>query len=171
MPYPPRIALVGPPGAGKTTFGRALADALDYELIDLDTRIEQRAGRSIPELFAERGEAAFRFSEAAMLRWALTREQVVIATGGGCILRADNRRRLKEQACTVHMTLPEPQLWERLSRSRHRPLLQTENPRARLQQLLKERGGYYKQVAALTVSRPSVSGLLDRIIRLRAPRT
>ena len=162
--------MVGPPGAGKTTFGRALARALDYELIDLDACIEQRTRRRIPELFAERGEAAFRLQEAAMLRWALRRAQVVIATGGGCVLRADNRRRLKECACTVYLTLPEPQLWERLRRSRHRPLLQVENPRARLKQLLAERGGYYKQVAALTASRPSVSGLLNRITRIRSTR-
>lgn len=148
----PSIALIGMMGAGKTRIGRELALCLGWRFIDLDRWIEEREGRSITELFAERGEDYFRQCESEALRhWALV-PQVVLATGGGIVQRSENRLSLGANYRIIFLDATLGTLWERVRRSRHRPLLKVENPRARLRSLLQIRLPLYRQWADLVVT-------------------
>jgi len=121
-----RIFLIGFMGAGKTTVGRELAARLALDFVDLDQRIEQRVGRNVPEIFAERGEAGFRRLEEEGLDEVLRQDDVVVATGGGCFARPENRARIHERGgISVWLDVPMQGILSRMgeiSRQR-RPLL------------------------------------------------
>jgi shikimate kinase len=108
------IYLIGYRATGKTTVGRELAYLLRWQFIDADVLIEERAGKSIREIFAQEGEAGFRDRESELLREVSNRQDHVIATGGGIILREENRKLLKETGFVVWLTATAPTLWERI---------------------------------------------------------
>ena len=130
-----RIILVGPMGAGKSTIGRQLSNALKKDFKDSDHEIVARTGASIPLIFEIEGEEGFRKREAAMIDELTQLDGIVLATGGGAVLRGENRRALKERGVVIYLYASIDQLFERTSRDRNRPLLQTENPRQKLKDL------------------------------------
>lgn len=145
------IVLVGMPGSGKTTVGRDLAKRLGLRFVDTDHEIEARTGVKIPIIFEIEGEDGFRKRETQTLD-DLTRESnMVLATGGGAVIRAENRALLRERAVVVFLSVPPAILWERTRHDRSRPLLQVADPRGRLEELLKVRGPFYREVAHIIV--------------------
>ncbi len=158
-----RIFLVGPMGAGKTTVGRRLAEALGLEFVDCDQAIVERTGASIPLIFDIEGEDGFRRREARMLEELTARDGVVVATGGGAVLREDNRRLLKERGTVIYLRARLDDLLARTARDRNRPLLQTDDPRATLARLLEEREPLYREVADLVIT--TGQGGVQRVVK------
>ena len=151
MSFPKRnLVLVGPTGAGKTSIGKMLAQALDWQFIDLDRLIERRVGASIPQIFAEKDEPYFRKRESEALVEALAQHQVVIATGAGCVLSETNRQRMRELGCVVYLQLDVEQQLQRLKRDTTRPLLQRSDREQVLWQMAQVRDPLYADVAHLT---------------------
>ncbi|MGE5321171.1 MAG: shikimate kinase [Hyphomicrobiaceae bacterium] len=155
------LYLVGLMGAGKTTVGRLLAKHYGCVFYDSDHEIEGRTGVRIPVIFEIEGEAGFRKREEAAIADLTALSGIVLATGGGAVLSAANRDKLKENGVVIYLRgLPE-QLYERTRHDRNRPLLQTENPLARLRELFKQRDPLYREVADIVVDtgRQSVAGM------------
>ncbi len=148
---PSSIILVGPMGAGKSTIGRQLSTVLKKTFKDSDHEIIARTGASIPLIFEIEGEEGFRKREAAMIDELTRLEGIVLATGGGAVLREGNRRHLKERGVVIYLYASLDQLFERTSRDRNRPLLQTEDPRGKLEQLMTQRDPLYREVADMVV--------------------
>jgi shikimate kinase len=145
------IFLVGMPGAGKTTIGRALAKRLEMTFADSDKELMARTGVAIATIFEIEGEAGFRLRESAALAELVKRDQIVLATGGGTVLASENRRLLKENGTVIYLCATLEDLWQRTRRDVERPLLQTEDPRATLETLLHTRDPLYREVAHLIV--------------------
>lgn len=145
------IVLVGPMGAGKSTIGRQLSNALKKEFKDSDHEIVARTGASIPLIFEIEGEEGFRKREAAMIDELTQLNDIVLATGGGAVLREENRFNLKQRGVVIYLYASVDQLFERTSRDHNRPLLQTENPRQKLQELMEQRDPLYREVADMVV--------------------
>jgi shikimate kinase len=169
MPHnPQRIALVGLSGTGKSSVGRLLAEGLGWALLDVDTLIEQLAGRRIPQIFADEGEPGFRDREAEALRQALSEPGRVIATGGGAVLRLENRRLLRDEALVVWLDAPTEALIARLrAHDEERPLLSGDDPAARLEALRLARAEIYAEVAHLRVDTGGLSHaqVVEEIVR------
>jgi shikimate kinase len=145
------LFLVGLPGAGKSTLGRQLARRLGKTFVDADAELERRLGVTIATIFEIEGEAAFRDREEATLADLATLTNIVLATGGGVVIRAANRERLKANGTVVYLHAPPEMLRERTRRSRHRPLLNTSDPGARLVELYTARDALYREVAQCVV--------------------
>jgi shikimate kinase len=145
----PRVVLVGPPGAGKTTVGTLLAAALGLPFRDTDTDIERAAGKPISDIFVDDGEDAFRTMERAAVAAALSTFDGVLALGGGAVL-ADATRELLGEHTVVYLSVELADAAARVGLGAGRPLL-TINPRATLKYLLDQRRPLYQQVAMLTV--------------------
>lgn len=141
------LFLVGLPGAGKSTLGRALARRLSLAFVDADTELERRLGVTIPTIFEIEGEPAFRDREEATIADLVLRTGIVLATGGGVVIRDANRLRLRENGTVVYLHALPTTLRERTRRSRHRPLLNAADPLARLAELYAQRDGLYREVA------------------------
>jgi shikimate kinase len=145
------VVLVGPMGAGKSTVGRGLAHLLKRDFLDTDQEIEKRTGVDIPTIFEFEGEPGFRQRETDMLRELLGRENLVLATGGGIVMRPENREMLKHHF-VVYLRVPVAEQHRRTRRSARRPLLNgTADPRARLEDLFRIRDPLYAEVASLTL--------------------
>ncbi len=129
------IFLVGLMGAGKTTVGRALAKRLNKRFVDSDHEIEARTGASIPWIFEIEGEESFRQREAEVIRDLTAQPGIVLATGGGAILRAQNREYLKTRGTVIYLRAGVNSILQRTSHDRNRPLLQTADPRKRIEEL------------------------------------
>jgi len=159
------IILVGLMGVGKTTVGKALAKRLGWRFLDTDQEIEAKTGVSIPVIFEIEGEDGFRNREARALGDVIHLENAVIATGGGIVLREDNRAQLLRSGLVVYLNASPERLIERLRHDRSRPLLQVPDPLARLHELQVQRDPYYRHVADLVVDvdRLGVSGILRLI--------
>ena len=147
----PNIYLVGPMGAGKTTVGRHLAELLRREFIDSDHEIERKTGASIPWIFEKEGEVGFRIRENMVLNELTTRQQLVVATGGGAVTQAKNREYLKHRGIVIYLYTPVELQLQRTYRDKNRPLLQVENPEQRLRDLLQIRDPLYRDVAHLII--------------------
>ncbi|HRO57912.1 MAG TPA: shikimate kinase [Burkholderiaceae bacterium] len=164
--HPRPIILVGMMGSGKTTVGRRLAARLGRDFVDADKEIEARCGVPVTTIFELEGEEGFRQREACLLDELSSRAGLVLATGGGAVLRAENRARMRERGFVVFLRAGAAGLWQRLKRDRVRPLLQTENPRQRIVDLLAQREPLYREVAHLTVTsgRLPIDALVTDII-------
>jgi shikimate kinase len=166
------ITLIGLPGSGKSTVGRQLARRLSADFIDSDHAIEQRLGCSIREYFEREGEAAFRDVEQAVLHdlvqshAAVEQPMMVLSTGGGSVLREENRSLLKNHGTVVYLRSSPEDLFRRLRHDQNRPLLQVGDPMQRLRDLYRQRDPLYKETAHFQVEtgRPSVATLVNMII-------
>ncbi len=152
MAKPNRIFLIGPMGAGKTTIGKQLAQSLGMTFGDSDQEIQRRTGVDIPTIFEYEGEEGFRQREQQAIDDLTQVDNQVLATGGGAILRAENRQHLSARGIVVFLACSPEQQFERTYRDRNRPLLQTEDPLERLKTLMAEREPLYLSTADYTVS-------------------
>ena len=161
------VYLVGLMGAGKTTVGRSLARRLALDFVDSDREIEARTGVSIPTIFEIEGEEGFRRREAAVIEALSCLSGQVVATGGGAVLRAENRANIRASGYVVYLNVPPQILWERTRHDRNRPLLRVADPLARLNELFTLRDPFYREVADLVVDggRGSASGLLQLLTK------
>ena len=145
------IYLVGLMGAGKTTVGRRLATILGRDFVDLDQALEERTGVSIAHIFEVEGEKGFRNRETAMLREASQIGDNVISTGGGVVMREENRNVMAQSGQVIYLRASFELLWHRLKDCQKRPLLQTENPAQKIKDLLAERDSVYAEAANIIV--------------------
>ena len=165
------IFLIGPMGAGKTTIGRHLATLLHKQFVDVDHEIERRTGVTIPIIFEIEGEAGFRRRESALVDELSQDDDIVMATGGGAVLMEENRQALKERGTVVYLHADFDTLVERTRRDRNRPLLQTEDPRGKIEELLRQREPIYRELADVVVDtglRAPTSVARDIVTRLKA---
>lgn len=146
------IYLVGPMGVGKSTIGRVLAAELHLNFRDSDKVIEDRTGANIPWIFDMEGEEGFRDRESSVLAELAKEQDVVIATGGGIILREANRAVMKSSGHVFYLTASIEHLVERTSRDKKRPLLQVENPRQKIIELLAMRDPMYREAADFVIN-------------------
>src|SRR5450830_308279 len=160
------VFLVGLMGAGKTTIGRMLARKMGMRFVDSDHEIEARTGASIPLIFEIEGEASFRRREAEVIRDLCGQEGIVLATGGGAILNPDSRALLQERGTVVYLRAGISSILARTSHDKNRPLLQTADPRKKLEELLAQREPLYLEMAHLVVDtgRPNVQSMVQIII-------
>ena len=151
MTYQGNIFLIGPMGAGKTTIGKLLAKSLGVTFFDSDKEIEHRTGVSIPMIFEYEGEAGFRKRESEALEVLTQLSGIVLATGGGAVLMPENREFLTRRGFVVYLQCPVDKQVERTHKDTNRPLLKTDNPRARLEELYRTRDPIYRQLAHFVV--------------------
>jgi shikimate kinase len=145
------VILVGPMGAGKSTIGRHVAELLHKQFLDTDHVIEARTGATIPLVFEIEGEPGFRRREAAVIDELTRQDNLVLATGGGAVLSADNRRVLRERGIVVYLCAPLDTLVERTQKDRNRPLLQNTDRREKLAEILRVRDPLYRETAHIVV--------------------
>lgn len=143
----PSVFLVGPMGAGKTTIGRLLAKQLGRTFVDSDWYIESQTGADIAWIFAKEGEAGFRERETRAIDELSQQQQIVLATGGGAVMSAQNRDFLEQRGIVVYLNAPVDVQMARTAKDKSRPLLQQPNPRKILQDLYSTRDPLYRQVA------------------------
>jgi shikimate kinase len=143
------IFLVGLMGAGKTTVGKLLAKHLGKRFVDSDHEIEKRTGVKVAVIFELEGETGFRAREEIVIDELTQETEIVLATGGGVILREGNRNALHSRGTVIYLRASADDLWRRTRNDKNRPLLQTDNPRARLQELLTQRDPLYSGIAHL----------------------
>jgi shikimate kinase len=148
---PANIILIGFMGTGKSSVGRLLARQLDYRFTDTDQLVVQLAGKEIADIFATRGEAHFRELESNALRSLAEQERRVIATGGGIVVREENRALLRALGFVVWLTAREEVIFERVARNKKRPLLQTADPQGTIHRMLGERQALYAAAAQWTI--------------------
>ena len=161
------IALIGFMGTGKTVVGQVLAKKLDKQFIELDSLIEQRAGKSIPEIFQEDGEIAFRELEIEATREVPKGRDSVIACGGGIVLNKINIDRLRESSRIVHLTASPVTILKRTSTGKNeRPLLNVPDTALRIKELLKFRQPFYERAADITIntSKLDIDAVVEEII-------
>ena len=161
-----RVALVAMPGGGKSTVGRQLAQSLQVPFVDTDTLIEQQIGMPIKEWFALKGESSFRDIEQAVIAQQNDGQNMVLATGGGAVLREANRNFLQQNFTVIYLHSNPTALYRRLRYDKSRPLLQVANPFQRLEELYQERDSLYRQAShfILETGRPSVQTLVHKIM-------
>ena len=145
------IYLVGLMGAGKTTVGRQLAKRLNRRFFDSDHEIESRTGVRVPVIFDIEGETGFRKRESQILAELGRQTDLVVATGGGAVLAEENRRCMRDTGIVVYLSAPPSVLHERTRLDRNRPLLQVEDPLARLTELFEQRDRLYCEAAHIVV--------------------
>ncbi|MET3134023.1 shikimate kinase/3-dehydroquinate synthase [Oxalobacteraceae bacterium GrIS 1.11] len=160
------LYLVGLMGAGKTTIGRILARKLGMRFVDSDHEIEARTGASIPWIFEIEGEASFRRREAEVIRDLTMQQGIVMATGGGAILNADSRAYLKARGTVIYLRANVNSIMTRTSHDKSRPLLQTADPRKRIEELAIQREPFYMEVADVVIDtgRPNVQSMVQTIL-------
>ncbi|MFN9470464.1 shikimate kinase [Acidovorax sp.] len=162
-----RCALVGMPGSGKSTIGRQLAHRAGVPFIDLDHRLEEVLGTSIRQFFEEHGEARFRELEAEELAKAAAQPGgMVLSTGGGAVLRAENRGVLRAMGPVLYLRASPEEIYKRVKHDRSRPLLQGGNPMDKLRALYAQRDGLYRETAhyVIETGRPTVHMLVNMIM-------
>ena len=154
------------PGAGKSTAGKQLARRLGRQFVDSDHVIEARLGCSVRSFFEREGEAAFRDLESAVLAELVLQKDIVIATGGGIVLRAANRVALRSHCHVIYLRSSAEELFRRLRHDTQRPLLQVADPLGKLRELLRERDPLYRDTAHFIVEtgRPTVQTLVNMVL-------
>lgn len=153
-------------GAGKTTVGRPLARRLERPFFDSDHEIEARSGARIPAIFEQEGEVGFREREAGVISDLTRHDGIVLATGGGAVLRRENREVLQKRGFVIYLHTNPHDLWLRVGTDKNRPLLQTTDPKGRLEALYAARDPLYRECAHLVVetSQPSVESLVNVVL-------
>ena len=171
MIHSENIYLIGLMGAGKTTIGRMLAKSLAMPFYDSDKAIEESTGVDIPTIFEFEGEEGFRDREQKMIRQLTKIDGIVMATGGGAILREENRHLLKENGFIVYLKCSVERILERTRRDTQRPLLRTDNPRGKVESLYAQREPLYLACADYQVDTGSLSSKVAVNYILNAFRT
>lgn len=169
----PSVFLVGMMGSGKTTIGRHLAALLGFDFQDTDAIVEARTGADIAWIFDVEGEAGFRDREQRAIAEATKRRRLVLATGGGAVLRPENRCLLRRRGVVVHLDAAAEVLVDRVRRDRRRPLLQGQDAGQRIAALLAERQPLYQAAAhfaVVTDGRPARVVAADVLARLQSRR-
>lgn len=147
------IALIGFMGAGKTVVGKALAEKLHLKFFELDTIIERKAGKPIPEIFREDGETAFRNLETEAVKDISKQENAAIACGGGVVLNKINIKRLRQNAVIIYLeAIPEIIMKRLMNSGDGRPLLDSADRETRIKELLAQRKPLYEQAADITIT-------------------
>ncbi len=146
------IFLVGPMGVGKTTIGSHLARKLKFDFVDSDTEIEKRTGASISLIFDIEGEEGFRKREAQMIEQLTQNRHIVLSTGGGSVLDEVSRQNLRSKGFVVYLKASVEILYERLKKTRNRPLMETDDKKQVIENLLAEREPLYLAVADITIA-------------------
>lgn len=149
-PSKPRAILVGPPGAGKSTIGRRLANALGVELFDTDAAIERETGRTISDIFATDGEEHFREIEERVVREAIIHQRGIVSLGGGSVL-SKNTRQLLRGHTVIYLEISEAEGVLRTGASNARPLLAGADPKAKYRELMRRRRPLYREVATIRI--------------------
>lgn len=171
----PNLFLIGPMGAGKSTIGRLLAAELSRPFYDSDHAIQDRCGADIPWIFDVEGEPGFRQREIQMIDELTQLPEVVVATGGGAVLREENRRALRERGTVVYLMTTVEQQLKRTAKDRNRPLLQCANREQVLNDMFAARDPLYRATSDITVRtdrrspRAVVNEILRRVYRLVDP--
>ena len=167
MKTPGSLFLTGPMGAGKSTIGRQLSRQLRMTFYDSDREIENRTGVDIPLIFELEGEQGFRKRERLVIDELTSLPDIVLATGGGAILDADNRKHMAERGLVIYLHASVNQQLARTKHDRNRPLLQTDNPRQRLDDLMQLRDPLYREIADLVIDTDGkrVMAVVNQIIR------
>lgn len=162
------LFLIGPMGAGKSTIGKQLARELKLEFYDADQEIEARTGADIAWIFDVEGEEGFRKREAAVIDELSQLQGIVLATGGGAVLTADNRNRLAARGTVVYLHTTVEQQVRRTARDKRRPLLQNDIPDETLKDLMQSRDPLYREIADMVVATDgrTVRSVSTEVIRL-----
>ena len=160
------VSLVGLPGSGKSTVGRQLARRLQLPFFDSDKVVEERIGCSIKDFFAREGETAFRDVESAVIDELTLKTGCVLSTGGGAVLRPENRLNLHSRGHVIYLKSMPEELARRLKHDTSRPLLQVDDPLTRLRDLFAVRDPLYRETAhyVIETGRPSVAMLVNMIV-------
>lgn len=167
------VFLIGPMGSGKTAVGKQLARALNLEFCDADAEIERRTGVNIPFIFEKEGESGFREREREVIGILTSRDNVVIATGGGAVILPENREHLARRGRVVYLKTSVAQQMERTRHGKQRPLLNTADPESKLRSLMEQRAQLYESIAEITVSTDGqrVATVCEQILaQLQKPR-
>jgi shikimate kinase len=151
------VFLIGPMAVGKTTIGKQLAKRLNLEFYDSDQEIEKRTGASVSLIFDVEGEAGFREREEKMIAELCGLTGIVLATGGGAVLREANRKALRKNGFVVYLRATVEAQLERTKSSKNRPLLDTEDRRAALESLMENRESLYTNEADLIIDTDRMS--------------
>ncbi|MGA7539390.1 MAG: shikimate kinase [Steroidobacteraceae bacterium] len=164
----PNIVLIGPMGSGKTAVGRSIARHLGKPFYDSDAEIVRRTGVDIPYIFEREGEAGFRQREREAIEALAALKGIVMATGGGAILLAENRQLLAQRGCVVYLDTSVEQQAERVRHGRHRPLLSNVDPAVRLEELMAVRDPLYRSIADIIVATDGrrVRAVAEDIVRM-----
>lgn len=157
------IYLVGMPGAGKTTVGRQLARRMQRSFIDADHEIEARTGVRIPLTFDIEGEQGFRDRESKVIAELAAESNLIVATGGGAVLRPQNRAALKQGGTVVYLHAAPRLLYERTRLDPNRPLLQVADPMSKIEELFAQRDPLYREVADIVVN--SIGGSISHLVK------
>ena len=152
MLKPSRIFLIGPMGTGKTTIGRQLAQRMGLEFDDSDQEIQRRTGVDISTIFEYEGEQGFRQREKKVIADLVEEDNLVLATGGGVVTESENRRLLAARGFVIYLHCSPQQQFDRTYKDKNRPLLDTDNPLQKLEELMAERDPYYREISDLVVS-------------------
>ena len=162
------LFLIGLMGAGKTTLGRQLADHLQYPFYDSDNVICQRTGVNIPTIFEIEGEQGFRQRESMVIQELTAMDNIVLATGGGAVLREENRHCLRNRGTVIYLHVLPEILFERTKYDKNRPLLQVADPLSKFRELYETRHELYCQTAhmILEVGKSGCQTTLNRIFEL-----
>ena len=145
------IIFVGPMGAGKTTIGKQLARQLGRTFYDSDRVIEEHTGANIPLIFEMEGEEGFRRREKSIIAELMSKQNIVLATGGGVVLDPENRDQITRQGFVIYLSAPLDHLFNRTSKDKNRPLLQTDDPRKKLEEIISIRDPLYREVADIVI--------------------
>ncbi|MBM3370913.1 MAG: shikimate kinase [Burkholderiaceae bacterium] len=162
------IALIGMMGSGKSTVGKRLARALNRPFLDADSELERRCGVPIQTIFELEGEEGFRQRESELLRGLIGSPDLVLATGGGAVLRPENQAHLRQHCCVIYLQASLQDLWMRLRHDRSRPLLKAADPKARIAELLRFREPIYQSLAhyAVPTGRQAPERVVQDIMRM-----
>jgi len=167
------IFLIGPMGAGKTTVGRQLAQKLALTFIDSDHEIENHTGVDIPLIFEKEGEEGFRKREMEIIDELTQQRNIVLATGGGAVIKEENRKHLINRGLVIYLQADIKHLIRRTRKDRNRPLLQGPNPEKKLREIMQEREPLYRQTADYTINtgKHSVQAIINQILEYQEKQT
>lgn len=162
------IILIGPMGAGKTTIGRQIAKKLGKQFYDSDHEIEQRTGADIPWIFEIEGEDGFRKRESQVLAELVTQDNIVLSTGGGAVLKQENREALSNNGFIIYLQSSPEKLYKRTAGDKRRPLLQGDDRLAQIKKILKEREQYYKSLSnkIINTDKLTVKQIVREIVKI-----